>query len=98
MYQITIGKVSLPPSPWFYQNEGEAESIVSVYIYMCLLGYPANKTTILTAYNNHKHSIRDVKKHRCAPYDFKDPPGQLQLWINTKGSKIIMCCSLRLPS
>ncbi|KAL5565693.1 hypothetical protein UlMin_028857 [Ulmus minor] len=56
------------PSPWFYQNEGEAEYIVSVYIYMCLLGYPANKISILTTYNGQKLLIlaRLIEKKKDA--------------------------------
>lgn len=65
------------PSPWFYQNEGEAEYIVSVYIYMRLLGYPANKISILTTYNGQKLLIRDVINRRCAPYDFIGPPSKV---------------------
>ncbi|KAI3662642.1 hypothetical protein L6452_47055 [Arctium lappa] len=64
------GKGETAPSPWFYQNEGEAEYLVSVYIYMRLLGYPANKISILTTYNGQKLLIRDVLNRRCAPYDF----------------------------
>ncbi|KAL4586293.1 hypothetical protein LXL04_010929 [Taraxacum kok-saghyz] len=64
------GRGESAPSPWFYQNEGEAEYLVSVYIYMRLLGYPANKISILTTYNGQKLLIRDVLNRRCAPYDF----------------------------
>ncbi|KAL5542055.1 hypothetical protein UlMin_009765 [Ulmus minor] len=45
---------------WFYQNEGEAGYLVSVFIYMGLLRYPANKISILTTYNWQKLLIRDV--------------------------------------
>lgn len=65
------------PSPWFYQNEGEAEYIVSVYMYMRLLGYPANKISILTTYNGQKFLIRDVIKRRCVPYDIIGPPNKV---------------------
>lgn len=68
------GKGETAPSPWFYQNEGEAEYIVNVYIYMRLLGYPANKISILTTYNGQKLLIRDVINRRCVPYDFIGPP------------------------
>ncbi|PON51181.1 Intron-binding protein aquarius [Trema orientale] len=71
------GKGETAPSPWFYQNEGEAEYIVSVYIYMRLLGYPANKISILTTYNGQKLLIRDVINRRCAPYDFIGPPSKV---------------------
>lgn len=71
------GKGETAPSPWFYQNEGEAEYIVSVYIYMRLLGYPANKISILTTYNGQKLLIRDVINRRCVPYDFIGPPSKV---------------------
>ncbi|XP_037949503.1 RNA helicase aquarius [Teleopsis dalmanni] len=53
------------PNPYFYQNLGEAEYIVAVYMYMRLLGYPADKISILTTYNGQKHLIRDVINVRC---------------------------------
>ncbi|KAI4384634.1 hypothetical protein MLD38_002757 [Melastoma candidum] len=65
------------PSPWFYQNEGEAEYVVSVYMYMRLLGYPANKISILTTYNGQKLLIRDVINRRCVPYSFIGPPNKV---------------------
>ncbi|XP_009760847.1 uncharacterized protein LOC107815634 isoform X1 [Nicotiana tabacum] len=68
------GRGESAPSPWFYQNEGEAEYVVSVYMYMRLLGYPANKISILTTYNGQKLLIRDVINRRCVPYDFIGPP------------------------
>ncbi|PIN23485.1 DEAD box containing helicase [Handroanthus impetiginosus] len=68
------GRGETAPSPWFYQNEGEAEYIVSIYMYMRLLGYPANKISILTTYNGQKLLIRDVINRRCVPYDFIGPP------------------------
>lgn len=71
------GKGETAPSPWFYQNEGEAEYIVSVYMYLRLLGYPANKISILTTYNGQKLLIRDVISRRCAPYDFIGPPSKV---------------------
>lgn len=71
------GRGESAPSPWFYQNEGEAEYLVSVYMYMRLLGYPANKISILTTYNGQKLLIRDVINRRCAPYDFIGPPNKV---------------------
>ncbi|KAF0312815.1 RNA helicase aquarius [Amphibalanus amphitrite] len=54
------------PSPYFFQNLAEAEYVVAVYMYMRLLGYPAEKISILTTYNGQKHLIRDVINQRCA--------------------------------
>ncbi|KAH7656226.1 CWF11 family protein [Dioscorea alata] len=67
------GKGETAPSPWFYQNEGEAEYIVSVYIYMQLLGYPASKISILTTYNGQKLLIRDVVNRRCTSCGISPP-------------------------
>ncbi|KAF5742437.1 intron-binding protein aquarius [Tripterygium wilfordii] len=71
------GRGETAPSPWFYQNEGEAEYVVSVYIYMRLLGYPASKISILTTYNGQKLLIRDVVRRRCVAYDFIGPPNKI---------------------
>lgn len=54
------------PNPYFYQNLAEAEYCVAVFMFMRLLGYAANKITILTTYNGQKHLIRDVINARCA--------------------------------
>ncbi|XP_053671136.1 RNA helicase aquarius [Anopheles nili] len=53
------------PNPYFYQNLAEAEYVVAVFMYMRLLGYPAEKISILTTYNGQKHLIRDVIESRC---------------------------------
>lgn len=53
------------PNPYFYQNLAEAEYVVGVYMYMRILGYPAEKISILTTYNGQKHLIRDVVNKRC---------------------------------
>lgn len=50
----------------FVQNLAEAEYCVAVFMYMRLLGYPAEKISILTTYNGQKHLIRDVVNIRCA--------------------------------
>ncbi|KAL6954955.1 hypothetical protein U1Q18_044167 [Sarracenia purpurea var. burkii] len=71
------GRGETAPSPWFYQNVGEAEYIVSVYMYMRLLGYPASKISILTTYNGQKLLIRDVIARRCLPYDFIGSPNKV---------------------
>jgi len=52
------------PTPFFYQNLAEAEYVVAVFMYMRLLGYPAEKISILTTYNGQKHLIRDVVRAR----------------------------------
>ena len=54
------------PSPFFYQNLAEAEFMVATFMYMRLLGYPAEKISMLTTYNGQKHLLRDVVEARYA--------------------------------
>ena len=62
------------PTPHFLQNLGEAEYLVSVFQYMRLLGYPANKISIITTYRGQKHLIRDVVARRCAAHPLFGTP------------------------
>lgn len=59
------GKGEFCPTPYFYQNLGEAEYVVGVFMYMRLLGYPGEKISIITTYNGQKHLIRDIIAQRC---------------------------------
>eukprot|EP01006_Ploeotia_vitrea_P028264 TRINITY_DN60985_c0_g1_i1.p1 TRINITY_DN60985_c0_g1~~TRINITY_DN60985_c0_g1_i1.p1 ORF type:complete len:618 (+),score=117.05 TRINITY_DN60985_c0_g1_i1:783-2636(+) len=61
------GKGEEEPQAHFFQNLGEAEYIVACYMYMRLIGYPAEKITILTTYNGQKVLLREVLEHRCGP-------------------------------
>ncbi|MFH4976082.1 hypothetical protein AB6A40_002791 [Gnathostoma spinigerum] len=54
------------PSPYFYQNLGEAEYAVALFTYMRILGYPAEKISIITTYNGQASLLRDVVDKRCA--------------------------------
>ncbi|KAH9288167.1 hypothetical protein KI387_032284 [Taxus chinensis] len=65
------------PVRHFFQNLGEAEYVVSVYMYMRLLGYPASKISILTTYNGQKHLIRDVVRQRCASHPLIGSPSKI---------------------
>uniref|UniRef100_A0A6Q2XQ48 RNA helicase aquarius n=1 Tax=Esox lucius TaxID=8010 RepID=A0A6Q2XQ48_ESOLU len=65
------------PNPYFYQNLGEAEYCVALYMYMRLLGYPADRISILTTYNGQKHLIRDVINQRCAANPFFGQPNKV---------------------
>ncbi|RKP09855.1 P-loop containing nucleoside triphosphate hydrolase protein [Thamnocephalis sphaerospora] len=64
------GRGETAPSPHFFQNLGEAEYVVATYQYMRLLGYPAERITILTTYNGQRALIGDVLRRRCSwqPY------------------------------
>jgi len=59
------GQGEFSPSPYFYQNLGEAEYVVAMFMYLRLRGWPAEKITILSTYNGQKHLIRDVLQKRC---------------------------------
>ena len=48
------------------QNLAEAEYAVAIFMYMRLIGYPAEKISILTTYNGQKHLLRDVIERRCS--------------------------------
>ena len=54
------------PVPYFFQNLAEAEYVVTLYQYMRLLGYPAEKISMLTTYNGQKALLKDVVERRCA--------------------------------
>uniref|UniRef100_A0A915PS17 Intron-binding protein aquarius n=1 Tax=Setaria digitata TaxID=48799 RepID=A0A915PS17_9BILA len=54
------------PSPYFYQNLGEAEYAIALFTYMRILGYPAEKISIITTYNGQASLLRDVVQTRCA--------------------------------
>jgi intron-binding protein aquarius len=60
------GRGEMAPTPFYYQNLGEAEYIVAVYQYMRLIGYPKDKISILTTYNGQKSLIRDIINYRCS--------------------------------
>ncbi|KAM0436183.1 hypothetical protein ACHAPT_003075 [Fusarium lateritium] len=60
------GRGEAEPTPHFIQNLGEAEYAVAIYQYMRLLGYPAEKITILTTYAGQRALVKDVLSHRCA--------------------------------
>ncbi|POR37140.1 Intron-binding protein aquarius [Tolypocladium paradoxum] len=60
------GRGEAEPTPHFIQNLGEAEYAVAIYQYMRLLGYPAEKISILTTYAGQRALVKDVLSHRCA--------------------------------
>lgn len=69
------GRGESTPSPFYYQNLGEAELVVSCFQYMRLLGYPASSIAILTTYNGQRDLLADVLEARCAsnPHLFGRP-------------------------
>lgn len=71
------GKGEQEPTPHFIQNLGEAEYAVALFMYMRLLGYPAERISILTTYAGQKALIRDVLGHRCKGNRLFGMPGKL---------------------
>uniref|UniRef100_A0A914HES8 Intron-binding protein aquarius n=1 Tax=Globodera rostochiensis TaxID=31243 RepID=A0A914HES8_GLORO len=65
------------PSPYFYQNLGEAEYAVALFVYMRILGYPAHKISIITTYNGQAALLRDVVQRRCAENPFIGVPAKV---------------------
>ena len=59
------GRGESTPSPYFYQNLGEAEYTVALFQYMVLIGYPPEKISILTTYNGQRELIHDIVSQRC---------------------------------
>lgn len=47
------------------QNVGEARQLVTLYQYLRVKGYPANKISILTTYNGQKALLREEIDNRC---------------------------------
>lgn len=61
------GKGETTPTPYYYQNLGEAEYAVALFQYMILIGYSPDKISILTTYNGQKELISDIISQRCGP-------------------------------
>lgn len=59
------GQGETEPSPHFVQNVGEAEYAVALYQYLRLLGYPAARITLLSAYMGQKLLIDEILRSRC---------------------------------
>jgi intron-binding protein aquarius len=75
--------VESAPTPHYYQNLDEAEYIVQLYMFMRLLGYPANKISILTTYNGQRALIRDIIARRCGTFHY-NPNSQNQHGVDNR--------------
>jgi len=71
------GKGEVQPTPHFFQNLGEAEYCVALFMYLRLLGIPAAKISILSTYNGQKALLRDVVRQRCAWNPLFGEPGKI---------------------
>ncbi len=61
------------PTPFSPQNLGEAEYVVAVYQFMRLLGYPAERISILATYKGQVRLLRALIARRCASALFGPP-------------------------
>jgi intron-binding protein aquarius len=61
-----INRGELEAAPLYFQNLGEAEFVVAVYMYMRLLGYPKESIAILAMTHAQVMLIRDVLHYRCS--------------------------------
>jgi intron-binding protein aquarius len=77
------------PTPNSYQNVGEAEYIVALYQYMRLLGYPANKITILTTYSAQRQLISEIIAQRCKKAYFGKNLKKIYLNIHAFSSSVL---------
>ena len=71
------------PVPYFFQNLAEAEYMVTLYQYMRLVGYPAEKISMLTTYNGQKALLKDVVERRCAHHPAFGIPHKVRLLLAT---------------
>lgn len=71
------GQGESSPQPHFFQNLGEAEYVVQMYMYLRLIGVPASKISIITTYNGQKALIRDVAAARCNEDPLFGPPAKI---------------------
>jgi intron-binding protein aquarius len=59
------GKGEMTPTAFYYQNMGEAEYLVGLFMYMVLIGYEPSKISILATYNGQVDLLRDIIAERC---------------------------------
>lgn len=71
------GEGESSPFPGYVQNLAEAEYSVAIYQYMRLLGYPAQKISILAPFAGQVALIKDIAQTRCGPVPFLGMPAEI---------------------
>lgn len=61
-----MGQGETQPSSHYFQNLGEAEYLIAVYMYMRLLGYPKENIVMLSTYNGQADLLKDIVNFKCA--------------------------------
>lgn len=72
--------------------------MVTLYQYMRLLGYPADKISMLTTYNGQKALLKDVVERRCAHHPAFGVPHKVPLRRHAHGSCLDSCTDDHLSS
>ncbi|KAK9480812.1 P-loop containing nucleoside triphosphate hydrolase protein [Lipomyces japonicus] len=72
------GEGETEPVAGVVQNLGEAEFATAIYMYMRLLGYPAERISILTLYSGQKSLIQNVLRDRCEKNPIFGLPGVVE--------------------
>ena len=85
------GRGETVPVPYFFQNLAEAEYVVTLYQYMRLLGYPAEKISMLTTYNGQKALLKDVVERRCAHHPAFGVPHKVSTCLCHTFSHVCPC-------
>lgn len=60
---------------------GEAEYACALFIYMRIIGYPAERISIITTYNGQASLIKDVVNKRCGKNLLIGMPGKVCILI-----------------
>ena len=88
------GKGETAPTPYFYQNVGEAEYMVALFQFLILIGYPAEKISMLTTYNGQKALLQDIWEQRCGagtPFQGKFRPRAISTVDQYQGQQNEIC-------
>lgn len=56
------------PLPYFYQNVAEAEYVAFTFLYMRMVGYPADRIAVLSTYNGQVQLLKEVISARSSQF------------------------------
>ena len=69
----------------------EARYLVTLYQFLRLRGYPADRISVLTTYNGQKALLRDEIEHRCMGTDFAQKAFGRPHKVRYEGIMMPMC-------
>ena len=84
------------PINHIYQNIQEAEYMIQLYIYLCIMGYKSSKIIILSLYSGQVALLKDIAHHKLKNSSFQIPKHiyTLQQYIQSNISNDILLISL----